>query len=74
MEAFVPELNRLSVKIRNKEMVSVSQWYEMLINEYVNGHKGILTEYIPPQKETHGKHGLIARCFQDFDAGRGRSD
>jgi hypothetical protein len=24
MEAFVPELNRLSVKIRNKEMVSVS--------------------------------------------------
>lgn len=74
METFVPELNRVSLKIRNKDMISVSKWFEMLVSEYITSHKGVLMEYVQKPKDQKGKNGFIARCFKDFDATRGKAD
>lgn len=68
MENFMPELNKESVKIRNKVMISVSRWYEMLVEEYIRNHKGCMVAYHPTPKYNEGKIGFIANCLKAFDA------
>jgi hypothetical protein len=67
MEAFISEINSNSIKIRNKDVISVSRWMHLLIEQFLADNPTSISTYHNSKKESNEKNGFIAKCFQDFE-------
>lgn len=66
MENFLPLLNGKSQKIRNKDMVCVSDWYELLFEQYCNDNQYAVKQYQKPGIN-NSNQSFMRRCFDDMD-------
>ena len=67
MSTFVSDINSNSIKIRNKDVISVNKWYELLFNRFMSENPTSITPYISNKKNQSNGGGFIAKCFQDFE-------
>jgi len=65
MTEFQPKLNALSKKVRNKDMVCVSDWYELLFDQFCLDNPYSIKQYVSkgiPNKNA----SFMKRCFGDL--------
>lgn len=66
MENFGPSLTALSTKIRNKDMVCVSDWYELLFSQYCSDNPYSVKQYTRTGVPNANASFMI-RCFGDLN-------
>lgn len=66
MATFISELNANSIKIRNKDVISVAKWSDLLFSRFIQENPTTITPYINTKKNQEHSGGFIAKCFQDF--------
>jgi hypothetical protein len=67
MNTFVADLNSHSVKIRNRDVISVAKWIDLLFSRFLSDNPTAITPYINTRKQQGNSGGFIAKCFQDFE-------
>lgn len=67
MTTFVADLNSNSVNIRNKDVISVAKWMDLLFNRFLTDNPTVISRYINTRKQQGNSGGFIAKCFQDFE-------
>lgn len=67
MSTFVADLNSNSIKIRNKDVISVAKWSELLFSRFLAENQTAIIPYINTKKTQGSTSGFIAKCFQDFE-------
>lgn len=67
MATFVSDLNGNSIKIRNKDVISVAKWSELLFARFLAENPTCISPYINTKKNQGSNGGFIAKCFQDFE-------
>ena len=63
MTTFISELNSNSVKIRNKDVISVAKWSDLLFGRFLQDNSTSVTPYINNRKNQDHSGGFIAKCF-----------
>ena len=66
MESFQPRLNDLASKVRNKDMVCVSDWYELLYDQYCMDNPYSLKQYVIRGVE-NSNASFMKRVFGDLN-------
>lgn len=66
MENFQPRLNGLSSKVRNKDMVCVSDWYELLFDQYCMDNPYSIKQYTTKGVE-NSQASFMMRCLGDLN-------
>jgi hypothetical protein len=66
MSTFVAELNANSIKIRNKDVISVAKWSELLFSRFLQENPTSIIPYVSRKGQPSGG-SFISKCFENLE-------